>query len=154
MEHGGDVDSLAGLMACVEQLLDPLCLLVLALCTLACVLLLVRRGVRREAFAGAGALALIALLPVAWLSLTCNHSVTHAFYTYRSLTVLVFALLCILVLFVVGLLKEGGVQIRESVAAWPLPLRWAFYLAALFSVIIFGIYGVGFDASSFAYMGF
>ena len=64
------------------------------------------------------------------------------------------ALLCILVLFVVGLLKEGGVQIRESVAAWPLPLRWAFYLAALFSVIIFGIYGVGFDASSFAYMGF
>ena len=65
-----------------------------------------------------------------------------------------FALLCILILFVVGLLKEGGVQIRESVAAWPLPLRWAFYLAALFSVIIFGIYGVGFDASSFAYMGF
>ena len=107
MEHGGDVDSLAGLMACVEQLLDPLCLLVLALCTLACVLLLVRRGVRREAFAGAGALALIALLPVAWLSLTCNHSVTHAFYTYRSLTVLVFALLCI-PLAVTGARRDTG----------------------------------------------
>lgn len=107
MEHGGDVDSLAGLMACVEQLLDPLCLLVLALCTLACVLLLVRRGVRREAFAGAGALALIALLPVAWLSLTCNHSVTHAFYTYRSLTVLVFALLCI-PLAVTGVRRDTG----------------------------------------------
>lgn len=95
MEHGGDVEPLAGLLACLEQLLDPLCLLVLALCGLACAVLLVKRGVRRQALAGAGALALIALLPVVWLSLTCNHSVTHAFYTYRSLTVAVFALLCI-----------------------------------------------------------
>lgn len=95
MEHGGDVEPLAGLLACMEQLLDPLCLLVLALCGLACVALLVKRGVRREAAAGVGALALIALLPVVWLSLTCNHSVTHAFYTYRSLTVMVFAVLCI-----------------------------------------------------------
>ena len=65
-----------------------------------------------------------------------------------------FALLCILLLFVVGVLKERGVEIRESVAKWPVPLRWGFYLAAVFSVIVFGIYGVGYDASSFAYMGF
>lgn len=95
MEHGGEVEPLAGLLACLEQLLDPLCLLVLALCGLACAVLLIKRGIRRQALAGAGALALIALLPVVWLSLTCNHSVTHAFYTYRSLTVAVFALLCI-----------------------------------------------------------
>lgn len=65
-----------------------------------------------------------------------------------------FALLCILILFVVGVLKERGVEIRQSVAKWPLPLRWAFYLAAVFSVVIFGVYGAGYDASSFAYMGF
>ncbi len=64
------------------------------------------------------------------------------------------ALVAILVLFIVGLVKERGIQIRESVARWPLPLRWLFYLAGVFSVIIFGIYGMGYDATTFAYMGF
>lgn len=95
MEYGGNVEPLAGLLSCMERLLDPLNVLVLALCGLACAVLLVRRGVRREAAAGVGALALIALLPVVWLALTCNHSLSHVFYTYRSLAVMVFALLCI-----------------------------------------------------------
>ncbi len=60
----------------------------------------------------------------------------------------------VVILFVVSLLKEKGVSIREAVAAKPLPLRWAFYLTALYLVVIFGKYGPGYSAASFVYMDF
>lgn len=55
---------------------------------------------------------------------------------------------------VVSVLKERGISIRESIGRKPLAVRWLIYIVAFYSVVIFGIYGPGYDASAFVYMGF
>ena len=55
------------------------------------------------------------------------------------------------VIFTVSLLQEKGIEIRESIAQWALPARWAVYLALVLSVIIFGAYGIGYEAVDFIY---
>jgi len=64
------------------------------------------------------------------------------------------AIFSLLILLAVSLLKERNVQIRETIAAQPIVFRWIIYYIAIFSIIIFGIYGSGYDASSFVYMQF
>lgn len=48
--------------------------------------------------------------------------------------------------------QEHGTRIRETVASFPLPLRWILYYGLFFAVLIFGRYGSGFEASAFVYM--
>ncbi len=60
----------------------------------------------------------------------------------------------IALLFGVSLLKEKGIQIRESIAGKNIVLRWSIYYLALFSIIILGMYGPGYSASNFIYMQF
>ena len=64
------------------------------------------------------------------------------------------AIIALLILWRVSVLQEKGVQIRQSVARWILPVRWAFYLGAIFAVLIFGVYGTGFVSSTFVYMNY
>lgn len=45
-------------------------------------------------------------------------------------------------------------ELREIIAEQILPFRWVLYLGAIAAVVIFGIYGSAFDASSFIYAGF
>ena len=59
----------------------------------------------------------------------------------------------ILMLFV-DFLHERGVAIRDRIGSQKLLIRWAFYYGALFSLLILGIYGPGFDAASFVYGAF
>ncbi len=59
-----------------------------------------------------------------------------------------------LVLFAVDVLREHHTYTRYWVAKRPLPLRWMVWLALFFAVLIFGLYGVGYDAASFIYQGF
>lgn len=66
----------------------------------------------------------------------------------KEMTVVIVA---ILVLLVVGILRERGMKIRETIAKQGLIFRWALYLLLLTFVLIFGIYGPGYDASSFIY---
>ncbi|MBR3691165.1 MAG: MBOAT family protein [Clostridia bacterium] len=54
----------------------------------------------------------------------------------------------------VSLCRVKGVDLREKLLALPLPLRWGAALALIFSVILFGIYGPGYDAASFIYFEF
>ena len=63
-------------------------------------------------------------------------------------------IIALLILWRVSYLKEKGVHIREAIAKWPLPIRWAFYYGAIFAVLIFGIYGTGVSAASFVYMNY
>ena len=42
-------------------------------------------------------------------------------------------------------------ELREIIAEQILPFRWALYLGVIAAVVIFGIYGSAFDASSFMY---
>ena len=44
----------------------------------------------------------------------------------------------------VGILRERGVPLRETIARRPLALRWSIYYAAFFFLVIFGAYGVGY----------
>ena len=48
--------------------------------------------------------------------------------------------------------RQGGV--RKRLAERPLALRWAVFGALLLAVVVFGAYGVGFDANQFIYNQF
>ncbi len=56
--------------------------------------------------------------------------------------------------FVISLMQENGWKIRESLAEQNMLFRWGIYIAAFVAVLLFGIYGPGYDASNFIYRGF
>ena len=60
----------------------------------------------------------------------------------------------LIVLLAVGVLQERGVRLRETIARQNLPFRWAVYLAAIFTVILLGYYGKGFNPADFIYANF
>ena len=80
---------------------------------------------------------------------------TGEIYTFgvsrSEMTVL---LLSILVLLVVGILQENGMKIRETLAKQNLLFRWGMILLLLAAVLVFGIYGPGYDARAFIYGGY
>lgn len=57
----------------------------------------------------------------------------------------------VVIMFVVSLLQEKGVNIREKISKQNIVFRWILYYGIIFTIIIFGIYGAGYDASSFIY---
>lgn len=67
-----------------------------------------------------------------------------------------FALLMvgILVMLVIGVMQEFNINIRKELQKQNLLFKWLIYYIMIFSVIIFGIYGKGYDAASFIYGGF
>ena len=64
-----------------------------------------------------------------------------------------FMLLCIGILWTVSLLQKRG-RIREEIAKWNFAFRCMFYCAAIWSVMVFGMYGPNYDANAFLYMNF
>lgn len=65
----------------------------------------------------------------------------------------ILAIVCIFVLWSASMLQERGC-VREQLAGSNIVFRWSAYYLLFFSIIIFGIYGPGYDASSFVYMKF
>lgn len=63
----------------------------------------------------------------------------------------ILAVVCIFILWAVAMLQERG-SVRERIAGGNIVFRWAIYYAAFFAIVIFGIYGPGYDAASFVYM--
>ncbi len=59
----------------------------------------------------------------------------------------------VFVLLVVDMMQEK-IRIRETLAKQNIIFRWIIIFAGLFAVILFGIYGPGYDASSFIYEQF
>ena len=59
----------------------------------------------------------------------------------------------ILAMWAVGILQEKY-TLREQIANQLLPIRWAIYYMAIAIILVFGIYGSVYDASSFVYGGF
>ena len=53
----------------------------------------------------------------------------------------------------VSLIQRRG-SVRERLAERPLALRWAVFGALLLAVVVFGAYGIGFDANQFIYNQF
>ena len=62
--------------------------------------------------------------------------------------------LTLVLLWYVSSRQEKGEHMRERIAAMPIVLRWIVYFAAIFGVMIFGTYGIGYNASSFVYMNY
>jgi len=56
--------------------------------------------------------------------------------------------------FIISLLGERGVDVRAKLLGLPYPLRLALMLAACCSIVVFGVWGSGFDASAFIYNAF
>ena len=63
-------------------------------------------------------------------------------------------IVAVVVLFFVDLLQENGYHLREKIAEQNLVFRWMLYLIAIFSILIFGIYGVEYNQTDFIYRGF
>ena len=60
-------------------------------------------------------------------------------------------LAALLVLLIVGILHEKGIEIRNGIAAQPLIFRWAVYLSAIVILLVFGMYGPEYNSASFIY---
>lgn len=84
------------------------------------------------------------------------HSEASAPLFSLGLKKLDFALLMvgILVMLVVGVMQEFNIRIRKELQKQNLLFKWFIYYIIIFSIIIFGIYGKGYDAASFIYGGF
>lgn len=63
-------------------------------------------------------------------------------------------IIMILLLAAVDLVNERGKTLRGVIANQQLPFRWAVYLAAVSAILVFGMYGPGFDMASFIYAQF
>ena len=66
----------------------------------------------------------------------------------------VVAALSMFLLWKVSCMQERKIKVRETIAGLNIVIRWSIYFIIIFSVLIFGIYGAGYDASAFVYMGF
>lgn len=67
---------------------------------------------------------------------------------------IVVLILAIVILLWISLKENSGVQVFDRIEKCNLITRWIVYFALLFSVLIFGIYGPGFEASQFIYFQF
>ena len=65
----------------------------------------------------------------------------------------ILAVVCMFVLWSAGMLQERGC-VRERLAGSNIVFRWSAYYLLFFAIIIFGVYGPGYEASSFVYMKF
>jgi len=60
----------------------------------------------------------------------------------------------LLIVLIVSTIQEKGIEIRNTLAQKNIVIRWSVYLFMLLFTLIFGIYGIGYDASDFVYRGF
>lgn len=63
-------------------------------------------------------------------------------------------ILALLVLLIVSALQESGKSVRVLLDSQNTVFRILFYVGFIYTIILFGVYGSGYDASSFAYAQF
>ncbi len=80
-----------------------------------------------------------------------KHKLTDFGLTYLDFNILIISLF---VTFSISLASELNIDVRKKIEEQNLLFRWVIYLLIIFSIIIFGIYGKGYSASSFIYGGF
>lgn len=61
---------------------------------------------------------------------------------------------CIILVMIVDVLHYRGMKIRETIMKRDIAFRYVLYFGAIFAIIIFGIYGSQYSASSFIYQAF
>ena len=63
-------------------------------------------------------------------------------------------MLAIILQIAVDIVNERGVRIRDVIADQQVVFRWIVVLAAIWAILIFGVYGPGFDVGAFMYQQF
>ncbi|MCR5688342.1 MAG: hypothetical protein K6G58_10025 [Lachnospiraceae bacterium] len=75
-------------------------------------------------------------------------------YVYLSGYDFVMLAIGLITVLVISILQERGMKVRECIATWNAIPRWIFYAFSLTVVLLVGVYGSGYDTSSFAYQFF
>lgn len=60
----------------------------------------------------------------------------------------------ILICFSVSVMQENGIRVRRWIAGWNAIPRWIFYSISITVILLFGLYGVGYDVGTFEYQFF
>lgn len=88
------------------------------------------------------------------LHFDAHHLVDHSLFDFGlnapNFWLIIFMLI---LLWCVSMLQEKG-SLRERVAGYNIVVRWIILYAVIVALLIFGIYGPGYEASSFMYMGY
>lgn len=58
------------------------------------------------------------------------------------------------ILFEVSIRQERGIAFSDVILRQPVYVRWTLYLIAIFGIMTFGFYGMGYDSQAFIYGGF
>ena len=66
----------------------------------------------------------------------------------------IIAVLGVITIFIVGIVKERGVYIRQNLYEKAVPVRWVTFLALTFSIMVFGAYGGMYSVAPFIYGNF
>ena len=64
------------------------------------------------------------------------------------------SLMGIFIVFIVDIIHEKGISIRERIASLRLPLRWCFWYAAILCIVILGAYGAGYTIVDMIYAAY
>ena len=99
------------------------------------------------------ALGMAGSITVGWydLSFLVDGSLTNLGLNVANWVVL---FVMLLILLSVDIAHERGFAIRDFIARQGIVARWLIYLTALAAVLVFGVYGTGYDAASFIYQQF
>ena len=65
----------------------------------------------------------------------------------------VVVLISFIIVLVISVMQEKGIKIRETFEKQGLVFRWLVLLGGIFAIIIFGVYGPGYNAVDFIYRG-
>ena len=63
-------------------------------------------------------------------------------------------MLCTVLLFVVSFVQERGLIVRDWLSERNILVRYAVLLLGVIAVLVFGVYGSGFDEATFIYYQF
>ncbi len=59
-----------------------------------------------------------------------------------------------IIVWIVGFLKEHGVDVRGKILGAKTPLKWSVYYLLIFTILLFGAYGTGYQPVDLIYAGF
>ena len=59
-----------------------------------------------------------------------------------------------IVVWIVGFIKEQGVDVRGKILNAKIPAKWGVYYAIIFAILVFGAYGTGYQPVDLIYAGF
>lgn len=60
----------------------------------------------------------------------------------------------IFIVLMVDIIHEKGISIRDKIASCQLPVRWGFWYAVIFFIVIFGAYGAGYTVVDMIYAAY